>query len=198
MKLEMLIYLRRTYIVTKMQRSGDETSKRSKLIDDGEPIEKANFSLSGALAKDKKTGNVMKSTSNRANVLVSKYSEPVDAMAPDGNWRVIVFEGDVVKQELYLHRKSYFIIGREEEMADIVIPHPSVSKEHVALQYRKNSKGVTKLYMIDLESTNGTKLNHDRVSPARYVEILHEDVLMFGECPNEYVFMRTGDVKKKA
>ena len=33
---------------------------------------------------------------------------------------------------------------------------------------------------MDLESTNGTILNGKKIEPARYYEILHEDVIRFG------------------
>ncbi len=37
-----------------------------------------------------------------------------------------------------------------------------------------------KPYIMDLESTNGTFLNDEKVEPSRYYELLHKDVLKFG------------------
>lgn len=48
--------------------------------------EKANFGLSGALAKDKVTGSTF-------NGIELKWSEPADARAPSTKWRLYVFKG---------------------------------------------------------------------------------------------------------
>lgn len=52
-----------------------------------EPVEKPNFGLSGALAKDRTTGNVQ-------NGVVMKWSEPPEARAPQKRYRLYVFKGD--------------------------------------------------------------------------------------------------------
>jgi smad nuclear-interacting protein 1 len=44
-------------------------------------------------------------------------------------------------------------------------------------------------YVIDLESTNGTALNGERVAPARYVELRSGDNLRFGQSTREYVLV---------
>lgn len=52
-----------------------------------EPIEKPNFGLSGALAKDRVTGNAV-------NGVVMKWSEPTNARKPQCRWRLYVFKGE--------------------------------------------------------------------------------------------------------
>ena len=44
-----------------------------------------------------------------------------------------------------------------------------------------------KPYIIDLESSNGTLLNGDKIVASRYVEIQNGDVLKFGYSEREYV-----------
>jgi smad nuclear-interacting protein 1 len=56
---------------------------------------------------------------------------------------------------------------------------------------------VVRLYLIDLESTNGTKINHERIVPAHYIEIKDGDVVIFGDSTREYVFKRADDNKVK-
>lgn len=67
------------------------------------------------------------------------------------------------------------------------IDHPSCSKQHAALQYRlvqvesdegRNIK-VTKPYIIDLNSTNGTYLNNQRIDPRRYYELKEKVRLIY-------------------
>ena len=43
---------------------------------------------------------------------------------------------------------------------------------------------------MDLESTNSTWLNGDKVEGARYYELRDKDVVKFGESMREYVFMK--------
>lgn len=62
-----------------------------------EPVEKPNFGLSGALAKDQTTGNVQ-------NGVVMKWSEPPEARVPQKRYRFYVFKYDA------LICKSYCIL----------------------------------------------------------------------------------------
>lgn len=47
-------------------------------------------------------------------------------------------------------------------------------------------------YIMDLESTNGTFLNNDRIEPRRYYELQPRDVLKFGFSSREYVVLYEG------
>lgn len=146
-------------------------------------MSKPNYGLSGALSKDKRTGTVRDGN-------VSKYSAPMDSCHPLDRWLLYVFKDEEVVQELYLHRKAYFVFGRDEDLADVLTEHPSCSKEHAVVQFRKNKTGEVVPYLIDLESTNGTKLNHEKVANARYIELRDNDVVMFGESSREYVIKK--------
>ena len=44
-------------------------------------------------------------------------------------------------------------------------------------------------YVMDLNSTNGTYVNGERVEPQRYVELLEKDVLRFGYSSREFVLL---------
>ena len=43
---------------------------------------------------------------------------------------------------------------------------------------------------MDLESTNGTFLNGERIEAARYYELKHGDVVKFGGSTRDYVVMK--------
>jgi len=49
-------------------------------------------------------------------------------------------------------------------------------------------------YLIDLEATNGTKLNGERIEARRYYEIRTQDMIQFGESTREYVFIKDPNV----
>lgn len=88
-------------------------------------------------------------------------------------------------------------MGRDRKVADIPIDHPSCSKQHAALQYRlvpytraDGSKGrQIKLYVIDLESANGTYLNNNQIDAKKYYELKEKDVVKFGYSSREYVLL---------
>ncbi|KAK4474100.1 hypothetical protein MN116_003407 [Schistosoma mekongi] len=140
--------------------------------------QKANFALSGKLAEDT---NVFKG-------VVIKYNEPEDARKPTTHWRLYAFKGNKTLSILHIHRQSGFLIGRDRKVADIPMDHPSISKQHAVLQYRL-VRGLIRLYIIDLESANGTYLNNNRIESRRYYELLERDVIKFGFSTREYVVM---------
>ena len=44
---------------------------------------------------------------------------------------------------------------------------------------------------MDLESTNGTKLNGEPIETSRYYELMDKDIIQFGASKREYVFMQS-------
>ncbi len=45
---------------------------------------------------------------------------------------------------------------------------------------------------MDLESTNGTILNGEKIEPARYYELRSKDILNFGHSKRDYILMDGG------
>jgi len=154
------------------------------------PKEKANFGVSGALAKDEETGRLY-------NGVMLKFSEPAEARTPMTKWRLYVFregDGDDPIQTLHISKQSAYLFGRDKKVADILVEHPSLSKQHCVLQYRavkdkKDGKLRCKPYLMDLGSTNGTLLNGSKLDDARYYELREQDVIKLGESTREYVLL---------
>ena len=157
--------------------------------DEGEPVEKLkpNFGISGALAKDDDKGNVYKG-------VVLKFSEPPEARAPNTQWRFYVFKGEEALETLHIAKQSAYLLGRNEEIADVPLRHGSCSSQHAVLQYRSlPNKETGKLqccpYLMDLESTNGSFINGVKIDAARYYQLKKGDVLKFGASTREYVLL---------
>ena len=74
-----------------------------------------------------------------------------------------------------------YIIGRE---GHIYINDPTVSKQHAEIQIINGE-----VYLRDLDSTNGTFLNGERIEAQRYIELREQDALKFGESSREYVLL---------
>jgi smad nuclear-interacting protein 1 len=149
--------------------------------------EKPNFGLSGALAKDEDKGNVFKG-------VALKFSEPPEARAPNTQWRLYVFKGEENLETLHISRQSAFLLGRNEDIADIPLRHGSCSSQHAVIQYRalpnpETGKLQCSPYLMDLESTNGSFINGVQIEPARYYQLKKGDVLKFGASTREYVLL---------
>ncbi|KAI5835196.1 SMAD/FHA domain-containing protein [Schizophyllum commune Tattone D] len=165
-----------------------EGSKSVPPEDKGKP----NYAPSGLLAAET---NTVKTADGNSTLL--KYNEPPEARKPLQGWRLYVFKGDEQVELLHINRQSAYLIGRDRLVCDIYIEHPSCSKQHAVIQYRqikeKNEfgevKGVIKPFVIDLESTNGTQVNGEKIPESRYYELKLNDVIKFGTSAREYVLL---------
>jgi smad nuclear-interacting protein 1 len=171
-----------------------------------EPEYKPDFGLSGALAKDEKTGNIV-------NGIILKFTEPYEAALPIQHWRLYVYRGNDLLETLHIHRKSCFLFGRDDRIADIPIRHPSCSLQHAVIQFREigehsqsynnnneeneedlieqttNQNKIIKPYLMDLQSSHGTYLNHKRIEDSRYYQLREGDVIQFAGSEREYVLL---------
>eukprot|EP01049_Picozoa_sp_SAG25_P006308 SAG25_NODE_469_length_7669_cov_4.786262_5_plen_256_part_00 len=142
------------------------------------PKEQANYGLSGKLAAE----------TNTYKGVVLKFSEPPEARIPTTRWRLYIFKGNEPLEPLRIYKQSFYLCGRDRQVADIPTDHPSCSKQHAVIQHRQISTeddmGQTiltiKPYVMDLESTNGTFINESRIEPRRYYELMEKDVVKFG------------------
>ncbi|KAH9505598.1 Smad nuclear-interacting protein 1 [Bulinus truncatus] len=149
--------------------------------------QKPDFKLSGKLTED----------TNTFRGVVIKYNEPPEAMKPKRRWRLYPFKGETALPVLHIHRQSAFLLGRDRNIADIPVDHPSCSKQQAVLQFRAvpytRPDGTlgrrVRPYIIDLESSNGTYLNNEKVEPRRYYELREKDVIKFGFSTREYVVL---------
>lgn len=130
--------------------------------------------------------------------VVLKYHEPPEARKPPANqpWRLYVFKGKDLIEDVELGERSCWLIGRERLVVDFPLDHPSCSKQHAAIQFRFVERsefgdriGEVKPYLIDLESVNGSSVNGEQIPKGRYVEIKDKDVLKFGLSSREYVLL---------
>ncbi|CAE6432511.1 unnamed protein product [Rhizoctonia solani] len=170
----------------------DSPSQRPSRSPREEDKAKPNFGNSGLLAA---ATNTVKHGDGTSTLL--KYNEPPEARKPVENWRLYVFKGQEQVDLLHLHRQSAYLIGRDAKICDILVEHPSCSKQHAVIQFRQihvkdefgGAKAVVKPFVIDLESTNGTTVNDDTIPVSRYYELKPSDVVKFGESTREYVLL---------
>ncbi|KAK8197035.1 SMAD/FHA domain-containing protein, partial [Phyllosticta capitalensis] len=167
------------------------TGSGSGSVDKPVEKEKPNFNQTGLLARET---NTVAGTN-----VVLKYNEPPDARKPPprDDWRLYIFKGKDLLHTLELGSRSCWLIGREPAVADLLVEHPSTSKQHAVLQFRYTTrtnefgdkKSKVRPYLIDLESSNGTFLNGKKVEATRFVEVMAQDMIKFGQSEREYIMM---------
>ncbi|OAQ27375.1 SMAD/FHA domain-containing protein [Linnemannia elongata AG-77] len=185
---EAVLVTNRPFEVDHQLAAADEEERKKKPVIAEEDKEKPNFGLSGSLAAE---------TNTTANGTILKYNEPPEARKPSQKWRLYVFKGDKEIDLLHIHRQSAFLFGRDRNVVDVPIEHPSCSKQHAVLQFRQivetdalgQAKRTTKPFIIDLESANGTFVNGTKIPPTRYYELKLSDVLKFGASTREFVLL---------
>jgi len=152
------------------------------------PPEQPSFGLSGKLAAE----------TNKVNGVELKHQPPPDAAKPDKKWRLYVFkDGSLQDEPFYLHRLDHYLFGRDINIADVMCAHPSISKQHAVLQFRRTDKpdefglpkSAVRPYLIDLGTVNGTFLNGERIEALRFYELLVKDTIKFGMSTREYVLL---------
>lgn len=62
--------------------------------------------------------------------------EPENSVVPRLKWRLYPFKNDQPLEPYKVHRKSWYLLGRDRHVCDIPLDHPSCSKQHAVLQYR--------------------------------------------------------------
>ncbi|KAJ1620918.1 SMAD/FHA domain-containing protein [Pavlovales sp. CCMP2436] len=152
----------------------------------------------GKAAANYETSGLLADETNKFNGVVLKWNEPPDGRVPTQKWRLYVFKDDEPLDEPYaIHRQSAYLLGRERRVADIPLDHPSCSSQHAVLQFRETEKleedGVRRRrvrpYLMDLNSTNGSYINSEKLEPQRYVELFERDVLKFGYSSRDFVLL---------
>ncbi|KAM9949628.1 hypothetical protein ACTFIT_010847 [Dictyostelium discoideum] len=168
--------------------------------------EKPDFKPSGSLKNDSSSnyGTISSGRNNNngeedeENKIKLKWHEPAEAKLPTEKWMLYPFKGKDQLDTIYLHRKKSFLFGRNRDIADIPIDHPSCSSQHAVIVFRIRKKenpntGSIKTfilpYIIDLESTNGTFLKGEKIEPAKYFELRPKDKITFGTSTREYILL---------
>ncbi|CAH0479939.1 unnamed protein product [Peronospora belbahrii] len=77
---------------------------------------------------------------------------------------------------------SFILIGRRENVCDLLLVHSSISRLHAVLQF--NEQGI--LYLYDLHSTHGSYVNKKQVVSKEFIRVQIGDILAFGDSTRLY------------
>lgn len=169
--------------------------------------ELSHFKPSGLLYSQPKD-NTASSSSNSKTTSINntknergmlKYYECEDSCDPSqfpsrDAFKLFVFKDSSVVDTIDLSTRSYYRLGRDPTLNHLTLLHESISSQHAVLQYRLRDRRC-RLYLMDLDSANGTTINGEAVvvEGKRFYEILDGDVVKFGASTRDYVFMKKTD-----
>lgn len=92
-------------------------------------------------------------------------------------------DGGIHKTIDDINRKKMTVFGRHKKFCDVLIKHPSISNQHAAIVHGKSGN----MYLIDLDSMHGTKLNEKKLSPEKREVLKNNDKIRFGASTREYI-----------
>ncbi|VTZ70758.1 FHA domain-containing protein, putative [Plasmodium chabaudi chabaudi] len=159
----------------------EKLDEEKNITSDNNVREGQNFNPSGLLAQSK----------DYKNGVELKYTESIDSEMPDKKWRLYVFLNTATEEPheiLRIHEKPYYLIGKDELVADIILRNMSISKQHAVIQFKKHENKILP-FLIDLNSTNGSYLNNEKIDPNKFYELRETDLLRFGSSGREYVLL---------
>ena len=97
----------------------------------------------------------------------SSYEPPSWAAEPASAFSLEVIKDGCVLETVDVSARSHYILGRAPQTADIVVAHPSVSRQHAVLQHSETGE----VFLMDLDSTHGTQINRKALTARSYVAL---------------------------
>ena len=104
-----------------------------------------------------------------------------------------VIKNGAVVEAIDVTNKPFVLIGRQDDVCDIAMQHPSISRQHAVIQHRDTGQ----VYVYELGSTHGTFVNKTRLKSKQHVELSVGDVLRFGASTRLYCLQGPDDLRKE-
>lgn len=106
-------------------------------------------------------------------------------LPPGSAYQLNVYKDDRKVETVNITTKC-FAFGKVKSIVDYVLEHPSISRRHAALMIHKDTG---KVYMLDLKSSHGTRINGAKVVPDRPTSV-GSGVIKFGASTRAYTVSR--------
>lgn len=111
------------------------------------------------------------------------YHPPDWSAVPKEAFNVEVLKDGLIIDTIYLADKAYYTLGRQHDIVDIPMDHPSISRIHAVLNYRSDGS----LMLLDLNSAQGTYLNKSICEKNVYHRVYVGDIIKFGASTRKYI-----------
>jgi pSer/pThr/pTyr-binding forkhead associated (FHA) protein len=114
-----------------------------------------------------------------------RYDEPSWSAAPTEKFQLEVLKDGSIVATVDLDQKAYYTLGRQPDIVDIVMDHPSISRMHAVLNFRDDGA----LMLRDLGSAQGTQLNKQLCGKNTYYRVYVGDMIKFGASTRKYIVL---------
>ena len=111
------------------------------------------------------------------------YHPPDWSAVPKEAFNLEVLKDGLIIDTIYLADKVYYTLGRQHDIVDIPMDHPSISRVHAVLNYRNDGS----LMLLDLNSAQGTYLNKSICEKNVYHRVYVGDIIKFGASTRKYI-----------
>lgn len=91
-------------------------------------------------------------------------------------------EGSIL-DEINLSKKEFYIVGRQEDICDIFLENPTISRKHAVIQHKDTGD----IFIYDMGSTHGTFLNKKLIPHKEYIKMKVGDMLRFGQSTRWFI-----------
>jgi hypothetical protein len=93
------------------------------------------------------------------------------------SWRIVsVIDKKTVYEFKSLEDQGSWVIGRDPNASDICIRDNTISRAHLILTYHNGYFSVE-----DMNTTNGTCVNNDKISPFKPIKVDHKTIIRVGK-----------------
>jgi hypothetical protein len=111
------------------------------------------------------------------------YEVPSWGALPQDDFSLEVLKNGLVIDTIVLSKQDHFVIGRQPDVCDITMEHPSISRIHAILQYRDDGA----LMILDMKSAHGTYVNKAAMTEGVYQRLYVGDFVKFGASSRSYI-----------
>lgn len=111
------------------------------------------------------------------------YHPPEWSAVPIEAFNLEVLKDGLIIDTIHLADKAYYTLGRQHDIVDIPMDHPSISRIHAVLNYRSDGS----LMLLDLNSAQGTYLNKSICEKNVYHRVYVGDIIKFGASTRKYI-----------
>jgi len=122
--------------------------------------------------------------------LFKDYTVPEWSAKPTKKFSLEVIKEGTIIEEVNIGEKEFYLIGKLPDLCDIVLDHSSISRKHAIIQHKVDDE----VYVYDLGSANGTRVNKREIPGRMFVKLNVGDVIKFGHSTRLFILGLNGEI----
>lgn len=107
---------------------------------------------------------------------------PWASLTGSSNYSLEILKNGCIVDTKELSPQGHIVLGRMAPICDLVLDHPSISRQHAVLQLNQENQ----LFLQDLNSTHGTFRNKTRLEPRVFEPVTVGDIFTLGQSSRKF------------